>query len=1243
MLKSLEIFGFKSFADRLRFDFAAGITGVVGPNGSGKSNVVDSIKWILGDQSAKSLRGKEMTDVIFNGASNRKASAFAEATLTFDNSSGFLPIAAREVQIGRRLYRTGEAEYLINRTTARLKDVRDLLMGTGAGSANYCIIEQGRVDQILQANVSARRMVFEEAAGISRFKSRKVDAERKLERVDQNVSRLTDIVDEVEAQLNTIRSQAVKAAKYRQTSEQLRELWLGLSADQHREQTAALATVERALAEEQTQLEGYSGRLAEIESVLSGLDARLTEVDDRLRAVERERATHREEAAGHEATARHQTSRIRELDADLVRLRRQRAMINGRKSEAARSRTEVFQQAWSLKIELTTRTDALAALDAECQTLTGVVEACRFELETQRRAQLEKIRAITEAAHRLTGLRSQAEQHQRSLAVNEERLQAIDQQLLRAQEECVVHGERLQTAAEHAARLDQSLNALQEERLRMAGVHDQFHKSLAERREQRSAGRARKGVLEDLESRQEGLGIGVKEILHRARTAGTAPWDHVLGSVNELLDVDLEQAALAEIALGRRAQSIVIDELDPLIEYLNQASVPIAGRVGFVVRRDTGHGTRAGRRIHGPASRFLEALDLDPAILPDLLAHSGVQCRADSMLRSSERAPELAAQLLCDTWVVDTLDVAFDLAAGAGRGCRFVTLQGELLEADGTLTVGALRGETTPVSQKSELRRLKNDLTRLDRQIREDEQKVEELLASLAETDGELEAAKSALQQANEHHGQCKADAADRQRELDRLTADKNAVETESGDRARLLQETLAQHEQAQLDFAALEGQTQSAKDRESNLENRLAASEERRVAADHARNGVRLELAKQAERLQALCDSHERHIDDLRQFAQQAEEAERRLHQVVGDRRRIAIHILNTNSKLAESLLESEAVDRRVVQISREKHALRVQRGELLKEENARREERRRSSEQVHALDLNARELRQQMESLAQRIEEEYQLRFADVVASGASAYQLYLAELRGAAAQNPNVAPPPEPRFEDVRDELESRVARLRRQLKLMGSVNTESLRDLEELERRFTQLSEQLADLVEAKRTLEEILRRIGEESKRLFNETFQLIRGHFKELFRKFFGGGEGDIVLENDDVLECGIDIVARPPGKELRSISLLSGGERTLTAIALLLAIFKSRPSPFCILDEVDAALDEANVDRFAAVIREFKERTQFVMITHSKRSMAAADVLHGVTMEESGVSKRLSVRFEDVAEDGQIRGRVAA
>ena len=279
-----------------------------------------------------------MTDVIFNGASSRKPSAFAEATLTFDNSSGFLPIATKEVQIGRRIHQNGESEYLVNRTTARLKDIRDLFMGTGAGSASYCIIEQGRVDQILQSNVSARRMIFEEAAGISRFKTRKLDAERKLERVDQNVSRLTDIVDEVEAQLNTIRSQAVKAAKYRQVSEQLRELWFGLASDLYREQSSELVTHEQAFAEEQAGLDRFNARLTEIETALESVDGGLSEVDDRLRAVERQRASHREEAAGHEATARHQSSRHREMEADLVRLRRQRTLIRTRRREAERNR-----------------------------------------------------------------------------------------------------------------------------------------------------------------------------------------------------------------------------------------------------------------------------------------------------------------------------------------------------------------------------------------------------------------------------------------------------------------------------------------------------------------------------------------------------------------------------------------------------------------------------------------------------------------------------------------------------------------------------------------------------------------------------------------------------------------------------------------------------------------------------------------------------------------------------------------
>jgi chromosome segregation protein len=1233
MLKSLEIFGFKSFADRIRFDFAPGTTGVVGPNGSGKSNVVDAIKWILGDQSAKSLRGKEMTDVIFNGASGRKASAFAEATLTFDNSSGFLPVESAEVQVGRRISRAGEGEYLINRAPARLKDVRDLFLGTGAGSASYCIIEQGRVEQILQANASARRLVFEEAAGISRYKNRKLDAERKLERVDQNVARLTDIVDEVEAQLNAIRNQAVKAAKYRQLSEELRELWLGFAADQYREQTAQLAEVEAQRESQSASGEQWDSRIAEIQAALARVESEIAAIDDRLRKAETQRANMREEAARHEATVRHQTSRVRELEADLVRLRRQRTSIESRGRDTAEGLENARQQAARIDEELAARRAVLAERARDSANLTASVATRRKSLESERQALLDKHRELTEAAHRQSVLNAQADDLRVALAANRQQRAAVEDRIEQSRVEATRRAEEVSAAALAASAEREALNRIEQERLTLAGEQEQFHKALAERREQRSAWRARKSVLEDLESRQEGLGLGVREILSRAASAKGAPWNQVLGSVADLFEVDLEWAPLVEIALGRRSEAVVVQQLRPILDYLNRAAVPLAGRVGFIVH---------GRIAESPAAA-------------DLRTHLGVECRADSLVRSSPKTSALAAQLLADAWVVDTLETAFALAAGPGRGCRFVTLQGELVETDGTLTIGALRGETNLVSQKSELRRLRQDLVRLDRQIQEDEERSESILASLGETDSELESGKLRLQEAAERHSAKKGELAEHQRELERLQSQRQALEETSREQERRLEQTLEDTRQATLTFAALDGQIQATQKHLGEFEAELATLESQSTVVARRHNAEQLEIAKDEERRESLRQEEERLERERRQFRQQADEADRRVNQVLGDRRRISLHILNTNAALAECCVKVQELTAEAAQLGTQKDAFRKERSGLIKEGAALSEERRRASEQLHQLEIQARELTRERDSLCARIDEEYQVRLQEIVDSGMSAVAAHAANnqvessdaqeaLAGSSASETetphHLEPIVVPNLNNVREELESRVNRLRRQLKAMGSVNTESLNELDEMENRFTHLSEQLADLVEAKKTLEEILRRINTESTRLFAESFESIRAHFKELFRKFFGGGDGDIVLEDpQDILECGIEIVARPPGKELRSLSLLSGGEKTLTAVALLLAIFKSRPSPFCILDEVDAALDEANVERFAAVLHEFKQSTQFIMITHSKRSMAAADVLYGVTMEESGVSKRLSVRFEDVDENGAIRG----
>ncbi|MGE3314722.1 MAG: chromosome segregation protein SMC [Planctomycetaceae bacterium] len=1263
MLKSLELLGFKSFADRTRFDFAPGITGVVGPNGSGKSNVVDAIKWILGDQSAKSLRGKEMVDVIFNGAAGRKPAGLAEATLTFDNSNGFLPLETPEVQIGRRIWRSGEAEYLINKGSARLKDVRDLFMGTGAGASAYCIIEQGRVDQILQANPTNRRMVFEEAAGISRFKARRIAAEKNLERVDQNLLRLTDIVDEVEAQLNALRSQAVKAARYREIHTKLKDWWLGFAADQCRVDRERLARVDGTLKQHQIAVEELNAKLKSLEESLSDFDTEINSVDNRLRDAERRSSALREQVAGHDTSLRHQAARKDELDHDLSRLRKQRLEMQARTQETIAEFDRAKEQLVRSEQELAERRATMLQRDAELAELESEIASRRARIEQLKEAHATAIQQSGNSSRALAQAHLALDSARSSIVQLEERIVGLDLQIETIREECAEYQERFRAASDVAAAAGERLRALQTERKSLLGAQDQFQRSLFELREQRSASQARKTVLEDLESRQEGLGIGVKEILSRAQNADVAPWNQIIGSVADLLEVDLEQAALLEVALGHRAQLIVIKEFVALLEYLDQATVPIQGRVGFVALFDDNIADAKRRNSKVPTASRRESLRfeqfrVDPQSMADLNGLQGVQCRADAMVRSSPKAPSLARKLFADTWIVDDLETALELSAGAGRGCRFVTLQGELLDADATLTVGTIRTETAFVSRKSELRRLRQDLVQLDKQIAEEERRIDGLEASVTSADSRLDAAEVELKAAVDTQVERRSELAAQEHRLERIVADRDAVLQEIAVSVSRTRQLEVEVESATAAATAAEAMIHQLQEERASAERELTESDARIHVLREARNSERIDVAKQEERLQGLENACERLEQDRVLRMQHRDESERRFEAASEQRRQITLHILNLNSTLAELMLQQESAAHEAGTLMGEREKLRGRRAILLKEEAALREQRRVLSDEQHKAEFEVRDITHQINSLGERIEEEYQLSLNDVIESGASAVHLLQQErdgVDGEADEAPEVsagepsdstaetdrpdASRAELSFADVREEIEARVNRLRRQLKLMGSVNTDSLRDLDELERRFGHLSEQLDDLVQAKRALEEIVRRINTESERMFAEAFESIRNHFRELFRKLFGGGEGDVILEDpNDILECGIDIVARPPGKELRSITLLSGGEKTLTAVALLLSIFKSRPSPFCILDEVDAALDEANVDRFVALLREFRETTQFIMITHSKRSMTVADVLYGVTMEQSGVSKRMSVRFDEVGENGELK-----
>ena len=1237
MLKSLELFGFKSFADRTLFEFDKGVTCVVGPNGSGKSNVVDGIKWILGDQSPKSLRGKDMLDVIFNGAAGRKPSPFAEATLTFDNSQGLLPIESSEVQIGRRLYQSGDSEYLLNRNVVRLKDIRNLFMGTGAGTAAYSIIEQGRVDQILQANPTTRRLVFEEAAGISKFKSRRVESERRLERVEQNLVRLRDIVATVESQLHATRSQAGKATKYRELSVELEELWTGMAADDFRFFQEKLRLQEASVSEVDLALQNLQSAIGKVEARKRDTESELSQIEDQFLGLQRQMAAVRETIAGLDSTARHQSTREGELSHDLDRLRKQQTQLLLR-LDAARTELQVSdERIVHLERDFEASRSEVEQREQQFTALQEQITQRRVDA-ARRREELNKITQRRSASQeRLSVLNSQIAAAQQQEEEAQTRLEESDRALQAAAAE---RQQRAQILAEaEAAALDAQakLDQMRADRETLTGQRSETDKRLNELRERRSAAAARLAVLEELEQRQEGIAIGVRDIVRRAESSHYPPWNSVLGLVRDLIDVPLEWAPVIEVALGDRAQLIAVTQLDPLLDYLNRGPAPIEGRVGFVSLQSD------GMAIWNGGQDSAEVVD---ATFPDadFSAFPGVISRADRVVSGLARAEGLIERILGDTWIVDSLDHARNLLKQAPAKCRVVTLQGELLSSEGRLFLGTVPHESSIVSRKSELRQLRNEIHQMDRGIESIQERRHLLRESLSGHDHQLEEATAHVRTLTLRVTECTAHLTGQKRDASRLE--------------KAYTEQLQIVEQLQLRRAELDGQLQSLHDDLSNcdleqqqLQGAMSADEQELSEIEsllrNAQNITRqeqLELAKHEERLRALKEAQARLTKEQQVREQQTRDVSVRLQETQRSKQQTQLQILQSRNESALAFLQVEKLSSQLRDRAVHRDRLRRLRGELSSEEEELHKQRRQLGDARHAAEIEVRDVRHQLKGLADRIQEEYQTTLEDLVSRGVSAYGQYLQQRELELASEEAATDSGPLTYEELRPDLETQVDKLRRRIKALGHVNTEALESLEELEVRYETLSSQLQDLEEAKLALDSIISRINIESERIFLETFETIRVHFVELFRKLFGGGDADIILEDpEDVLECGLDIVARPPGKELRSISLLSGGEKTMTAVALLFAMFRSKPSPYCVLDEVDAALDEANVDRYATVLKEFVSMTQFVVITHRKRTMTAANTLYGVTMEQAGVSKRMSVRFEEVGEHGEIRSRSAA
>jgi chromosome segregation protein len=1205
MLKALELSGFKSFADRTRFEFPSGISVVVGPNGSGKSNVVDAVKWVLGSQSAKSLRGKEMTDVIFNGCASRGPLGAAEVTLTLDNAEKRLAIDAKEVHVTRRVYRSGEGEYLINRQPCRLRDIRELLVSTGITTEAYCIIEQGKVDALLQSSPKDRRGIFEEAAGISQFKLKKATAQRRMERAEQNLVRLKDIVDEVESRLRSIRSQAGKARRYRECTERLQQLRTEVGLLDWRTLTKQIATRDAQLTDLQRRTTERAAALEQAESQALLLEQQFEAVVQRHRELEAAASQTREEIAVRQAAVESQRARQIDLREDIERTRQQLEAMESRGAEG-----DAFRDAASQFAEAE---EQLATANVERNSQVALADAAHRELEAARetfdRIRMEHAEATRDAAtlgEQLVGFASQLTSSRASVVQFRKRLTELSAahevhavELARYEQveaECSAQTEAHQAAVRAA---EQRLVSLRREHSRSDKQHRALEAALTRTRE-------RIAVLSELEHRLEGLAGGVQEVLRMAHDDPQGPLGDARGVVADLFNVDVDSAPLVEMALGETAQYVVMTRIGHLLERLKDESLSVGGRVGFL------------------------SLDSRPALTAvdqvDLSNEPGVMGRADQFVECGPDVAPLSRRLLGRTWLVDRLSTAIRLAQTAGRGLEFVTSDGELLSADGTLIVGPRQATTGVLSRRSELRACNEQVLELERQLAHQsavqgrlEQDRTEQEAIVASSLAEYTAIAGTL-------AECRQQTTAARLQLDRIVEELQRIDEETRQTEERIaaleydaEEYRGRQAAAQSKAIALAAQLQQGDGALSTLQQRFSELQAmatcRQISAAKCEQRVEM-LRAQAE--QARRNEHERERA-LASIRQQIVDRETQIEE-------LEAAIASESGALAELYQRKELQADEIASHAAEDDAVRQQRTEAMERIRAERQQLATLQAQQHKVDVVVSRLRHERQTLCDRMQEDYGI---DLAEAGSRE--------QGAGSPDSLSASTSTLHATD-REAVEREIAELRHQLNNIGAINMEALDELDQLEARFEKLSTQYNDLVESKAALERIIQRINVDSRQVFVATLDTVRGHFQELFRRMFGGGEADIVVdEAEDVLECGIEIVARPPGKEACSISLLSGGEKTLTCVALLLAVFRSKPSPFCVLDEVDAALDEANIGRFVGVLKEFLSFTQFIVVTHSKKTMSGSDTIYGVTMEESGVSKRVSVRFEDVSEDGHI------
>ncbi len=1175
-LKSIQVQGFKSFANKIVFDFHNGITGIVGPNGSGKSNVADAVRWVLGEQRARQLRGGSMQDVIFSGTESRKPLSYAFVAITMDNSDHQLPVAYEEVTIARRLYRSGESEYLLNGTVCRLKDVQELFYDTGIGKEGYSIIGQGQIDQILSTKPEEARELFDEATGIVKFKKRKKTAQKKLEEERQDLLRLNDILGELEKQLGPLERQAEKAKDYLKKRETLKEHEVHIFLMEMEDIKGQLKKLEAARKIAQDEMEETSAAFENTKLEYGRIEKELEAIEQQIEAAREEEASirlKRQEMEGQIGILKEQARSARLRG---VSFRERMESVGQELVQRQEEKRDILSEKEGLDAQLSRARTVQEEAEGTLASIKRRIEDCQARLEDSKNEIITVLNQRSSIKGKIQRYDAMAEQIQiRQAEVNQKLIERKSaqlewkEQLSRREEELLKLQEELKERFSQRAGLESRVSELQGQitvcRRRVEDGQTAYHREAS-----------RLESLHNLSERYDGYGQSIRRVMEQRKQRSG-----ICGVVADLIQTEQRYETAIETALGGSIQNVVTEDEETakgLIQFLKQNRF---GRVTFLPLTAVKHPAQFGQ---------IQALK-EPGVVG--LAHT--------LVRTEERYRDIMAQLLGRTVVVDQIDHAVLIQRKYHYSLRIVTLEGESLNPGGSMTGGAFRNSSSLLSRKREIEELKGKVERLGLELEAAKKKLSELQEERSGCYSELDRGALVLQELKVKESTARLNVEQLKEQRTAADSDLERLQKESLELHRQTGEIKELKEENQQELkASEERQKQHALEAEAS-QRRLEEEREKEAEASRNLEAYHLNLASVVQKAEFAASNLNRIEKEIEKLLEEQGQLKQDLEQSEADTK-------DREGSIGELERQMDAAAERIFALEGQSEALKKQKEEQSASHKAFFDSREALSSRRNELDKELFRLDSQKEKLEEASEGLMNHMWAE--------YELTY-----------NAALPL--RKEDCKSlqELKKASRLLREEIKGLGNVNVNAIEDFKEVSERFHFMDGQRKDLMEAEEALRQVIEKLDSGMKRQFKEQFVLIQKEFDKAFKELFGGGRGTLeLMDEGDLLETGVRIISQPPGKKLQNMMQLSGGEKALTAIALLFAIQNLKPSPFCLLDEIEAALDDSNVGRFAKYLHKLTEHTQFIVITHRRGTMNAADRLYGITMQEKGVSTLVSV-----------------